>query len=168
MLDVLYLTEGYRSKMHLYAIVYTTLCSVLKVEDFTGVQKPVRIKSVLDTVHHANRGWSQLLPQGLLFPHADAVLALLSWLVQVLGGCSIGYCTVQDPSMSMARPTMSWTTFSTRSLSTGSCRSYMILEWKLPSPMCPRMLAKMPRSFRSFLECSELVSRATNLSSFCA
>lgn len=70
--------KGYKSKMFLYATVYTTLCSVLKVEDFTGVQKPVRIKSVLDTVHHANRGWSQLLPQGLLFSHADAVLALLS------------------------------------------------------------------------------------------
>ncbi len=62
--------------------------------------------------------------------------------------------TVQVPSISNARSTISPTHFSTASLSLGLLLSYRMLSWKFPSPICPRILAKRPRSSNSFFDFS--------------
>lgn len=61
---------------------------------------------------------------------------------------------VQVPSISSARSTMSVIHFSTAARSFGSLLLYMMLSWKLPSPIWPKTLANRPRSSISFFEIS--------------
>lgn len=63
---------------------------------------------------------------------------------------------MQDPSISRALSTISWTHFSILDTSSGLFLLYTIPSWKLPSPMWPTIPANKSSSSRSFFESSAI------------
>lgn len=96
----------------------------------------MRVQCSLDASHHTDRLEAQFLDQEFLFPEAYAMFALDSSISHGRSEQKVidGESTVQVPSISKARSTISCTHFSTAARSDGLVLSYKMLSWKLPSP----------------------------------
>ena len=95
-----------------------------KVHNLSRIHQPVRIKRCFDTSHYPDCVLAELLDKAMLLPKPDSVFTGTSTICRRSVKLIKNFHRMETyPSISRARSTMSWMTFSTASRSFGFCRS---------------------------------------------